>query len=246
MKERRLPAASGRRGSALVIVLLALLLLSAIGAAMVVLSTTDTLAAANQRDARAVLYAAESAVELAADELVAPRGLERRPRRRRDGPSRVDGPPSGARQLPDGRSVLLEALPNLAELRPADVLLAGPAGGRRRTTVRGAPTTRAGACSRIGLDAGGPPGTPGLHGRARRRRPDGAGRRSGTGRRAGQPRRRRAAAPRRRVRAVWIPPNRPGGRGAGHGPRPAPSPRAFSPGSRSADAALQCRMVFGR
>ena len=102
-----------RTGSALAVVLLALLLLSAIGASMVVLSTTDTLAAANQRDARAVLYAAESAVELAADELVrladwnaVLAGTTRS--------ARVDGPPSGARELPDGRSVLLEELPNLA------------------------------------------------------------------------------------------------------------------------------------
>jgi hypothetical protein len=109
MKSQR----GGRRGSALVVVLLAMLLLSAIGASMVVLSTTDTLAAANQRDAREVLYAAESAVELAADELVRMAdwnavlaGTARS--------ARVDGPPSGARQLPDGRSVLLEELPNVA------------------------------------------------------------------------------------------------------------------------------------
>jgi hypothetical protein len=103
----------GRRGSALVVVLLALVLLSAIGASMVLLSTTDTLAAANQRDARGVLYAAESAIELAADELVHLADwnavLEGTVRS-----ARVDGPPSGARQLPDGRSVLLEELPNLA------------------------------------------------------------------------------------------------------------------------------------
>jgi hypothetical protein len=103
-----------------VVVLLALLLLSAVGASMVVLSTADTLAAANQRDAREVLYAAESAVELAADELVrladwnaVLSGTTRS--------ARVDGPPSGARELPDGRSVLLEELPNLAACgRPTD------------------------------------------------------------------------------------------------------------------------------
>jgi hypothetical protein len=49
---------SRRAGSALVVVLLALLLVSALGAAMVVLATADTLAAANQRDARVILYAA--------------------------------------------------------------------------------------------------------------------------------------------------------------------------------------------
>src|SRR5512133_1651577 len=84
-------------GSALVIVLLALLLLSALGSALIVLSTADTLAASNQRDARVALYAAESALEHAASEVVRMpdldavlAGLARS--------SRVDGPPSGARR----------------------------------------------------------------------------------------------------------------------------------------------------
>jgi type II secretory pathway pseudopilin PulG len=100
-------------GSALVIVLLALLLISALGAAMVILATADTLAATNQRDARIALYAAESAVELAADEVVRVpdwgavlSGAVRS--------SRVDGSPSGPRRMPDGRVTLLEELPNLA------------------------------------------------------------------------------------------------------------------------------------
>jgi hypothetical protein len=104
---------AGRSGSALVLVLLALLLLSALGAAMAVLSTADTLAASNQRDARAVLYAAESAVELAADELVriadwsgVLSGTVRS--------ARVDGPPFGTRTLPDGGVIRLEEAPHVA------------------------------------------------------------------------------------------------------------------------------------
>jgi hypothetical protein len=105
-------ATPATRGSALVIVLLALLLLSALGAAMVVLSTADTLAASNQRDARAVLYAAEAAIELAADEVTRVpdwnavlSGAARS--------ARADGPPSGARALPDGRVLGLEELAHL-------------------------------------------------------------------------------------------------------------------------------------
>jgi hypothetical protein len=111
--ERRGIAAGRRGGSALVIVLLALLLVSALGAAMVALSTSETLAASNQRDARAILYAAEAAVELAAAELVripnwddvltgAARSV------------RSDGPPPGGRALPDGGIVFPEALASLA------------------------------------------------------------------------------------------------------------------------------------
>jgi hypothetical protein len=80
---------------------------------MVVLATADTRAATNQRDARAVLYAAESALELAADELVRMpdwsavlAGAVRS--------SRADGPPSGARTLPGGRTLVLEEVPNMA------------------------------------------------------------------------------------------------------------------------------------
>ncbi len=100
-------------GSALVIVLLALLLLSAVGSAMVVLTMADTLAASNQRDARAALYAAEWALEQAAGEVVRMpdlnvvlAGLARS--------ARVDGPPSGVRRVPGGRLILLEELSNVA------------------------------------------------------------------------------------------------------------------------------------
>ncbi len=102
-----------RRGSALVIVLLALLLLSAIGGAMLALATADTMAAANQRDARVAMYAAEAAIELAADEIVrlpdwsaVLAGAVRS--------QRVDGAPSGVRRMPGGRLVDLEEVANLA------------------------------------------------------------------------------------------------------------------------------------
>jgi hypothetical protein len=121
------------RGSALVIVLLALLLLSALAAAMLVLSTADTLASANQRDARAVLYAAESAVELAADEVV--RMPDWDAILSGDARSaRSDGPPSGARTLPDGRVLRLDEYPHLANCgRPTSCTaaqLAAPTGDR--------------------------------------------------------------------------------------------------------------------
>lgn len=100
-------------GSALVIVLMAVLLVSALGLAMVLLATADTLAASNQRDARVALYAAEGGIERAASELM---GLPDW-----DGvlsgavtSTRADGPPTGARRLPGGGTVVLEQVANLA------------------------------------------------------------------------------------------------------------------------------------
>jgi hypothetical protein len=105
--------ATGEAGSALVIVLLATLLLSALGTAMIVIATADTLAAANQRDSRVVLYAAEGALERAAADLVlltdwnaVLAGDVRSPC--------ADGPPTGGRRLPDGTLLALETMPNLA------------------------------------------------------------------------------------------------------------------------------------
>jgi hypothetical protein len=121
-------------GSALVIVLLGLLLVSALAVAMLKVSTSDTLASANHRDAAAVAYAAEGALELAADEVI----------RIADWDSvlsgavrsvRVDGPPSGPRTLPDGGSVLLDELANRANcLQPGPCTpaqLASASGDRR-------------------------------------------------------------------------------------------------------------------
>jgi hypothetical protein len=100
-------------GSALVITLLAILLLSALGTAMVMVTTLDSRAAANQRDALAAAYAAEGALERAARELAAATDWD---------PilagevqsSQVDGAPLGARVVPDGGTIVLETVPNLA------------------------------------------------------------------------------------------------------------------------------------
>jgi len=111
MKTRSRPSTC--RGSALVIVLLAMWLLSALAAAMLTIAAADTMAAANQRDARVALYAAESAIERAADEVVRlPDWVEVLSGVVRS--TRVDGAPSGSRRMPDGRVIQLEQVPNLA------------------------------------------------------------------------------------------------------------------------------------
>ena len=69
-RERFKSGADAEAGSALVAVLLGAAFLSALAASAILLSTSDTLGAARQRDARVALYAAEAALEQAAAELV--------------------------------------------------------------------------------------------------------------------------------------------------------------------------------
>jgi hypothetical protein len=112
----RVPAGDGRlaeRGSALVVVLMAVLLVSALSSALVLLATGETLAAVNERTARATLYAAESGVELAMPDLMCLAdwdavlaGAQKS--------AWVDGPPAGSRVLDDGRTIELDRIINLS------------------------------------------------------------------------------------------------------------------------------------
>jgi hypothetical protein len=107
------PAADRTSGSAVVLVLVGILLLSAVGLATVLLATADAQAAANQRDAAAVLYAAEAGLELAASELA---GVSDWDGVLSGNATSVfaDGLPSGLRTLPGGGSIRLEAVASLA------------------------------------------------------------------------------------------------------------------------------------
>jgi hypothetical protein len=111
--ERCRRAADASDGSAVVVVLMGMLLLSAVGLGTVLLATADTLAAANQRDAKAALYAAEAGIELAAAELAgvsdwdavfAGAAVS----------AFADGLPSGTRTLPNGATIRLDDIASLA------------------------------------------------------------------------------------------------------------------------------------
>jgi Tfp pilus assembly protein PilX len=107
------PDADGSAGSALVIVLIGLLLLTALGLATVLLATADTLAASNQRDARAAFYAAEAGIELAAAELVGEADWDAV----LSGATTsmfADGSPSDATVLPDGSTIRPDQVARLA------------------------------------------------------------------------------------------------------------------------------------
>ena len=107
------------RGSAIVVALLSLLLLTALGLALTLTTTTETAIAANQRMGQEAMNAADAAVERAMQDLLtlpdwnrALSGAEQS--------SFIDGGPGGMRTLPDGTTVNLSELLNLARCsRPA-------------------------------------------------------------------------------------------------------------------------------
>ena len=100
-------------GSGLIVVLVATLVLSSMALALVLLSITETMAASNGRRAAASLYAAHGGIERVLPD------LSRLPEWTAvlDGSSAsgfVDGAAPGPRVLPDGRSIDLAAIVNLA------------------------------------------------------------------------------------------------------------------------------------
>jgi hypothetical protein len=92
---------------------MAVMLLSALALALAVLTTIETLAAANHRGATVALYAAEAGIERVLPDLASFSNWD-------DALSGVvastfvDGPPSGGRSLPDGRTVDPSGVASLA------------------------------------------------------------------------------------------------------------------------------------
>jgi hypothetical protein len=108
-----LARARDERGSALVVALLSLLLLTALGLALTLTTTTETAIAANQRMGQEAMNAADAAIERAMQDVLTLPDWNRA----LDGSEQssfVDGGPSGMRTLPDGATVNLSELLNLA------------------------------------------------------------------------------------------------------------------------------------
>ena len=94
----------GERGAALLIALIALALLSALGVSLSLVMDTEVRIASNFAASREAIYAADGALEIAAQELLSVSDWNDV----LDGSTRsvfVDGAPSGSRQLRDGRSI---------------------------------------------------------------------------------------------------------------------------------------------
>ena len=101
------------RGSALVVALLSLLLLTALGLALTLTTQTETAIASNQRMGQEAMNAADAAIELAMQDLLAMPDWNRALSGAEQS-SLVDGSPGGTRSLPDGTTVNLTEIANLA------------------------------------------------------------------------------------------------------------------------------------
>lgn len=105
------------RGASLLIALIALVLLSALGASLSLVMDTEVRIASNFAASREAIYAADGAIEIAAQELLAVSDWNDV----LNGSARaafVDGAPAGSRQLRDGRSINLTDVTRDANAEP--------------------------------------------------------------------------------------------------------------------------------
>ena len=108
-----LARARDERGSALVIALLSLLLLTALGLALTLTTTTETAISANQRMGQEAMNAADAAIERAMQDLLAMPDWNRALSGTEQS-SFINGSPGGPRALPDGSTINLTEIANLA------------------------------------------------------------------------------------------------------------------------------------
>jgi len=100
-------------GVALVVAMMALMLMTALGVALILTTSSETLIANNYRNSSEALYAADAVVERAMDDLLTVsdwNGLLAGSVQS----AFVDGPPTGARKLPDGSTIDLAEAVNIA------------------------------------------------------------------------------------------------------------------------------------
>ena len=100
-------------GIALIVAMMAMLLMTALGVALVLTTSSETMIAGNFRNGQEALYAADAVVERAMDDILTVPDWNKL----LDGSTQsafVDGPPSGTRNLPDGSTIDLAQVLNLA------------------------------------------------------------------------------------------------------------------------------------
>jgi Tfp pilus assembly protein PilX len=112
------------RGSALVVALLSLLLLTALGLALTLTTQTETAISANQRMGQEAMNAADAAIERAMQDVLAMPDWNRALSGAEQS-SFIDGSPGGSRALPDGTTVNLTEIANLARCGHASPCSAG-------------------------------------------------------------------------------------------------------------------------
>src|SRR5712692_663600 len=100
-------------GIALIVALLAMMLMTALGVALVMTTSTETNIAGNFRNGQEALYAADAGLERAMDDILTVPDWNNL----LNGTTQsafIDGSPSGARTLPDGTTIDLTQMLNLA------------------------------------------------------------------------------------------------------------------------------------
>ena len=100
-------------GIALIVAMMAMLLMTALGVALVLTTSSETMIASNFRNGQEALYAADAVVERAMDDILTVADWNKL----LDGSTQsafVDGPPSGTRNLPEGSTIDLAQVLNLA------------------------------------------------------------------------------------------------------------------------------------
>jgi hypothetical protein len=100
-------------GIAMVIAMMAMLLMSALGIALVMTTSSETTIAGNFSNSSEALYAADAAIERSMEDILTVPDWNKL----LDGSTQsafVDGPPSGARTLPDGSTIDLTQALNMA------------------------------------------------------------------------------------------------------------------------------------
>jgi len=100
-------------GIALIVAMMAMLLMTALGVALVLTTSSETMIASNFRNSQEALYAADAVIERSMDDILTVADWNKL----LDGSTQsafVDGAPSGARSLPDGSTIDLTQVLNLA------------------------------------------------------------------------------------------------------------------------------------
>lgn len=111
-------ARRSERGAAMLLALMAMLLMAALGAVLMLTTASETIIAGVFRTGEGARYAAEAAAERVLAELSVPGDWNLL----LDGTARstfVDGPPGGARTLPDGSTIDLDQQVNMANCQKA-------------------------------------------------------------------------------------------------------------------------------
>ncbi|HVZ19448.1 MAG TPA: pilus assembly PilX N-terminal domain-containing protein, partial [Vicinamibacterales bacterium] len=115
---------SSERGIAMIVALMAMTLMIALGTSLILMTVTETKITANFRNSSEALYAADAAAERSLDDMLTIPDWNNL----LNGSAKsalVDGPPSGVRTLPDGTTLDLGEIVNVANCQKVTTCTSG-------------------------------------------------------------------------------------------------------------------------